>query len=133
MPASFTIDPERRLVLSRGWGVLVDDDLRGTQRGLRAAPEFAPDFRQLWDFTAVTQVRVTGEGLRGLALQSPFRRDARRAIVVASDVAFGMVRMYELVSDRDSRYFRIFRDVATAMQWLEREGDDPREGGEAAR
>ena len=124
MPANFTIEPERRLVRSRGWGSLTDADLRQTQRELREAPEFGADFRQLYDFSEVTDLRVTGEGLRDLARHSPFARDARRAIVVASDAAYGMVRMYQLSSDRDSEHVRIFRDLAGAIRWLD--GETPR-------
>lgn len=58
MPASFTIDVVRRIVLSRGQGVLVDDDLRETQKGVRDAPGFDADFRQLHDFSEVTDVEV---------------------------------------------------------------------------
>lgn len=123
VPATFVIEPERRLVRSRAWGVIVDADLQGTQRGVREDPRFDPHFRQIYDFTEVTQVRLTGACVRALAGSSPFARDARRAIVVASDVAFGMARMYMLVSDRDSSVFRIFRDLAAAERWLDAEAD----------
>lgn len=118
MPASFTIDPERRLVRSRAWGVLVDADLLQTQRGVRGDPRFAPDFGQLYDFTDVTELRLTGEVVQALAQRSPFARDARRAVVVGSAVAFGMARMYQLAADRESSTFRIFRDVESASRWL---------------
>ena len=119
MPASFTIDLARRMVHSRGWGILVDADLRETQRGIRETSGFEPDFRQLYDFTDVTEVRVTGHGVRELARASPFGRDARRAIVVGSDIAFGMVRMFQIVSDRERPEFQIFRDRETALHWLD--------------
>jgi hypothetical protein len=119
MPASFTIDVARRAVYSRGWGVLVDDDLRETQRGLREAVGFESDFCQLYDFSDVTEVRVTGEGLREMALQSPFDRNARRAVVVDSHVAYGMVRLFQIVGDRETPEFQIFRHREDALRWLE--------------
>jgi len=119
MPASFTIDLARRVVYSRGWGILVDDDLRETQRGVRDAVGFESDFCQLYDFSGVTELRVTGEGLREMARQSPFDRNARRAVVVDSDVAFGMVRMFQIVGDRETPEFQIFRDRETAQHWLD--------------
>ena len=119
MPASFSIDLARRMVYSRGWGVLVDSDLRQTQRGLRETAGFEPDFSQLYDFSGVTEVRITGDGLRELSRQSPFHKEARRAIVVDSEVAFGMARMFQISGDRETSEFQIFRDREIALRWLE--------------
>lgn len=119
MPASFTVDLPRRIVFSRGWGILVDDDLRETQKGVREAAGFTSDFSQLYDFFEVTDVQVTPDTLWGLAAGSPFELGARRAVVVGSDVAFGMARMYQSISGRQSDTFRIFRDRESAVRWLE--------------
>ena len=44
---------------------------------------------------------------------------AKAAIVVSSDVSFGMGRMVELWSDeRVDPSFRIFRDMDAAREWL---------------
>ena len=104
--------------MSRGWGRLVDADLQQTQAGLRSDAQFEPDYSQLYDFTALTDLAVTAGGLRGIALQSTFAPSARRAIVVASDEAFGMARMFALVGDRDPNHFRIFHDMREAQAWL---------------
>lgn len=119
MPSSFTIDFARRIVFSCAWGILVDDDLRQTQKGLRETPGFESDFRQLYDFSAVTDLQVTTDGLWGTVKDSPFLTSARRGIVVESDVAFGVVRMYEQMSGRESANFRIFRDRESALTWVE--------------
>ena len=124
MPARFTIDLARRIVFSEGWGVLVDDDLRQTQKGVRETPGFESDFRQLYDFSAVTDVQVTPDALWGMVKDSPFLIDAQRAIVVDSDTAFGVVRMYQQISGRESAAFRIFRDRESALRWLERDEAD---------
>jgi len=118
MPASFVVDADRRLVSSRAWGVLVDADLFGTQDGVRAHPSFEPHFSQIYDFSDVTEMRLTGDAVLNLGRSSPFAVDARRAIIVTSDVAFGMARMYGLASNRASDSFRIFRDHASALSWL---------------
>jgi hypothetical protein len=119
MPASFVIDHQLKLVRSKGWGVLVEDDLETTQRALREDTQFEPMYRQVWDFTEVTEMKVTSKAIRRLALTSPFAPLARRAIVVNSDVAHGMARMYALMGDRDPNDFRIFRDMALALTWLD--------------
>lgn len=118
MPASFVIDHARRLVLSRGWGVLTDADIAANQLGVREASGFQADYSQLYDFTDVTKLELNSDFLRHLSRNSPFAVTARRAVVVASDEAFGLARMFQLVSDRDSSVFRIFRDRDAAVEWL---------------
>ena len=124
MPAAFLIDHDERIIRSRAWGLLIDSDLFETQRRIREDPRFEPTYCQLFDFTAVEQLSLTGEGLRKLAQNSPFSRDARRAIVVGTEGAYGMARMYALLSDRNPEHFRIFRDTASAVKWLR---DEPAE------
>ena len=118
MPASFVIDHEQKLVRSKGWGVFVEDDLATTQRALHDDKQFEPMYRQIWDLREVTQLKVSGKAMRRLALTSPFAPVARRAIVVNSDVAHGMARMYALMGDRDPEDFRIFREMDAALSWL---------------
>ena len=48
----------------------------------------------------------------------PERARARIAYVVASDLGFGMSRMYELLSDASPQYNALFRDHDEAMAWL---------------
>ena len=118
MPATFVIDHANRLVRSRAWGVLEEEDLAATQLGVRSDKQFDPMYRQIYDFSEVTEIRVSGERLRLLAYNSPFSPKAARAIVVNSDVAYGMARMYSLMGDRDPEFFRIFRDRESALRWL---------------
>ena len=103
---------------SKAWGVLEESDLAATQRGVRDDKQFDPMYRQIYDFSDVTEIRVSGEALRLLAYSSPFSPKAARAVVVNSDVAYGMARMYGLMGDRDPESFRIFRDRESALQWL---------------
>ena len=118
MPASFVIDHVNRLVQSKAWGILEAEDLAATQRGLREDKQFDPMYRQIYDFSDVTEIRLSGEQVRLLAYASPFSPEATRAIVVPSDVAYGMARMYALMGDRDPDTFRIFRDAEEALKWL---------------
>ena len=118
MPATFVIDHQQRLVRSKAWGVLVDADLAASQKGLREDKQFDPSFRQIWDMSEVTDLQLTGRQVQMLAFTSPFAPDAQRAVVVNSDVAYGMARMYALMGDRDPERFQIFRDLPSALRWL---------------
>jgi hypothetical protein len=47
----------------------------------------------------------------------PAAPTARRAIVVSSDVAFGMARMYSILSGREE-LIQVFRDRSSALRWI---------------
>jgi len=118
MPGAYTIDLARSLVLSRGWGVLTDRELLAHVRALTADPRFARHFRQLADLRDVTEVQFTASTIREMVRLNPFGAGARRALVVTSDVVFGMARMYQILRDESPDELRIFRKVDDALQWL---------------
>ncbi|HTT68911.1 MAG TPA: hypothetical protein VMF70_12870 [Gemmatimonadales bacterium] len=118
MPADYRIDRAARVVYSRAWGVLTDQDLVDNRVALFTDPAFAPEFNQLYDLSAVTEIRVTSPALLQLSLSSRFAPSSRRAVVVSSDVAFGMARMYAILTGHEETV-QVFRDRASAVGWLE--------------
>ncbi len=118
MPAEYRIDRSRHVVYSRAWGVLTDQDLADNRAALFGDPAFEPDLSQLYDFTDVTEVKVTSGALLRLALSSRFAPTVRRAVVVSTDEAFGMARMYSILSGRED-LIQVFRDRASAVRWLD--------------
>ena len=122
MPGSYLIDETQQIVFSRAWGEVTNLDLVDHARTLRADPRFGPYFRQIVDFSDVTHVHVTSEGVRLLVHINPFERAARRAFVVASDVAFGMARMYQITLDPEPESLHICRNLGEGFVWL---GLDP--------
>ena len=118
MPGAYTIDETRGLVLSRGWGVLTDDDLLTHARTLVADARFHPHFLQLVDFLGVSDVQVTSTGVQELAAINPFGPGARRALVVSRGAAYGFGRMYQMVRKDDRDELEIFHDLDSALGWL---------------
>jgi hypothetical protein len=53
-----------------------------------------------------------------MAKLNPFGAGARRALVVTSDVVFGMARMYQILRDESPDELQIFRKVDDAFRWL---------------
>ncbi|HVO35497.1 MAG TPA: hypothetical protein VMT21_08035 [Gemmatimonadales bacterium] len=116
MPADYRIDASERIVYCRAWGVLTNHDLETHRAALYADPAFRPDLAQLYDFTAVTKLEITADALRNLAETTRFSPTARRALVASTDLAFGMARMYSLMTQFE--FVEVFRDEASAMRWL---------------
>jgi hypothetical protein len=118
MPVNFRIDVARKLVISECQGVVTGADLFDHQSLLGADPRFQPDFWQLFDFTGATEIHVSVEDVRELAARSPFRAGSKRAVVVSRPVHFGLVRMFDALTDEHAVDLRVFYDVAEAWAWL---------------
>ena len=119
MPAYYKIDKERRLVMSTGSGVLTMTDALAHQEKLLKDPDFSPGFSQLMDLTQVTNVEFGTEDLRRLAQRSIFSPDSRRAILVSSDVVFGLSRMFEIFRETlGETGIRVFRNLDDALEWV---------------
>jgi hypothetical protein len=119
MPAYYNIDKERRLVMSTGSGVLTMTDALAHQEDLLKDPDFSPRFSQLMDLTQVTKVEFGTEDLRRLAQRSIFSPDSRRAILVSSDVVFGLSRMFEIFRETlGETGIRVFRNLDDALEWV---------------
>ena len=133
MPADYQIDRSRRVVHCRAWGVLTDQDLVDNRVALHADPVFEPNLAVLYDFTDVTEVNVTSATLRGLARGSRLAPTARQALIVSSEEAFGMARMYSIFGGNESQN-RVFRDRASAEAWLDSaRGPQPADEPESSR
>ena len=118
MPATYEIDTERKLVLSRIWGAPSDDEILAHGERLRVDPDFRADFRQLLDMTELKEIRISSERVRQASRDQFFSPGVKRAVVAHSDVAFGMARMYALSSQAEGQTIEVFRELAEATAWL---------------
>lgn len=121
MPVDHQINRELGIVFSRAWGVLTDDDLLEQQRCLRKDPDFKPSLNQLFDLREVTDVQVTGNGIRALAERDLFHPDARRAFIVhpGAQLMFGLMRMFENLTAEFPDEMRVqFDHIGKAREWL---------------
>jgi hypothetical protein len=120
MPWDFEIDHAQRLVRVRVHGTMCDHDLLDADAALRDHPEFDPSFDQLIDLREATGSEVTTAGVQKLAQQPPlFAPSSRRALVVSTDLGFGMARMFELLREGKSGEVRAFRELDKAREWLD--------------
>jgi len=122
MPFTYAIDSERRLVVSTGSGVLSTADILAHIDRLRTDPNFDPNFRQLMDFTEVTEAQLPSDEIRHLAQMTLFSSQSQRAIVVGGNpLFFGLARMYEMSlhgSGIEAAWIQVFEDLNSARRWL---------------
>ena len=117
MPASYRLDPSRRLVFTHSSGVLTDQEVRDVYDQIRRDPAFDPTYQQLCDLRDVTGITATVDTLRDLARSHLFAPGTRRAFVVARDVDYGMSRLFQAYVV-EGVVLEVFRDMEKAEEWL---------------
>ena len=86
IPAFYKIDKQRKLSSQFGRGI-------GSSGKTSECPDFDRSFSQLLDVTHVTGVELSAaEDVRTLARKTIFSPYSRRAILVTSDLKFGLAR-----------------------------------------
>jgi hypothetical protein len=119
MPAFFKIDKERRIVMTTASGAFTLDDALDHQQRLRNDPEFDPSFSQLLDLTHVSSIEIGPADVRRLAEENLFSSKSRRAILVNSDLAFGLARIFEVHRESAGESgINVFRDLDEALDWI---------------
>jgi hypothetical protein len=118
MAWSYRIDPARRVVFSVFEGTVTDEELPAYAAALRADPDFEPSFSQLADTRGVVRLDVSGAAVGLLVGVNPYGAGSRTAVVVSSDLAFGMARMYQIRRSSAPDEVEVFRDVNEARRWL---------------
>jgi hypothetical protein len=116
---NYRIDPKRRLVVTRAWGVLSTRELVDVMTRILLDPRFDPTYRSLGDLRDVTDITVDNLATAQTAASPLFAEGTRRAIVATSDAAFGMARMFASFSERTGQEVRVFRDIHLAEAWLD--------------
>lgn len=84
--------------------------------------EFSGVWRELVDGRAITTYSISSEGQQRLAVFARMHTDklkgGRVAMVAATEVAFGMFRMWQLQREGLGYDVRVFRDADEALAWL---------------
>ncbi len=125
MPIEYRIDHERRIVLARGHGVLVDADVFGYQREVWSRPDVV-GYDELIDMSGVERIEVPSahrvEDLARLAAaMDPPPGPSKFAIVASDDVSFGLGRMFQAYREMDPRSTKqveVFRTMDEALTWI---------------
>ena len=121
MPITVTIDPERRLTITTGEGVVTDEEFLRAREQLLANPAFDPAFDRIWDFYAITEARVSEAVVARLVATSPNSdRPICRAVVV-SERATPMKYILGFMNcvRQANRRIAAFPDRNRAEKWIE--------------
>lgn len=129
MQARIEVQNDRAAVVLEG--VFSTSDWEKAFHAMLAEPGFRPGMSTLWDFRSVEGIRsVTKRDLQAIlvatAAHATDRGKGHTALVMNSDLAFGLGRMFEMMSESElSIKLRVFRDREQAEYWLKNESDEP--------
>ena len=118
MPAEYTIDRERNVVILRLTGVLTSSELLEAQQLLGADPKFDPGMNEIVDGSGITDHRVDATTIGQLATVNLFSNGSKRALVGSSEIAFGKAQMFQSYAKRHGSTIRSFRKLSEALAWL---------------
>lgn len=122
MPITTHIDSETGDRTHTATGNLTVENVQATLSEVYTRPDFRSDAAALWDLREATGdfptedvrhlvdfvTKLVGDGDQG-----------KVAIVVSSDLGFGMSRMYETILGGQTRKpMKVFRDLDDAQSWL---------------
>lgn len=120
MPFRYVVYKEHRLVISTGSGCLTWTEIKEQQDQTKTDPGFDPEFNQLVDLRAVTNFEMTSDQTRMLARRRVFSSTSKRAFLAGDATAFGMSRMWEILTElsENPSKIRVFDDLSSALNWL---------------
>ncbi len=117
-----SVDQNAQLSTYTAKGSLSGEEVRDA---IRSFYEHGPVIRNVfWDLSLAVLVDLSAEDVRQIAhvpRQSlELRQDGKTAIVAPSDLAFGLSRMYQTISQPEVLPFevQVFRDSIAAHRWL---------------
>jgi hypothetical protein len=114
-----TIDARRGLVVTRLIGPVTEDEVEDHNSRLGIDPQFKPYYKQLVDLSELTEILYDSEAVRDTAQRHVFLPGVKRALVAFTEAAYGMSRMFATQSESAGQNIRVFRDIASAEEWLD--------------
>jgi hypothetical protein len=123
VPISYRIEIEESLLVVEIQGRVTPEDVVRYRGTLLVDPEFVPGMNTLVDGRLAETEGLNASDLQFLADDIHARRKllarARCAVVVESETAFGLMRMYEVYTLESPVIVRVFREESEARLWLE--------------
>ena len=109
-------------------------DVKALLEEMLAHPAFRPGTPSVWDLSGVDVSRLDPRSMTGVTQflldSSGERGQARVAFVAPEDVAFGIARMFEVLSSVPHLDTGVFRELDEALSWAS-QGRPEQPGGEA--
>ena len=119
MPVVLKIDARRKVVYSAFYGKIDDAEVAGHRSAIASDPDFEPDFNEIVDFTAVTDVALSESTLVAMAASpSLFQESVLHIVVAPADLIFRLASKYKAFALSSRPNFYVVRNRDEAYQIL---------------
>ena len=121
MPIQHRVEADTGLLVVERTGTVTDDEESESVRARAADPHVTPGIRVLVDCTGLERADSASHVRRAAERAVANARNLRCgpvAIVVTTQAAYGMARMYQTLTEESHPSTRIFGDVDEARGWL---------------
>ncbi len=116
------IDSAAGLVIHTTTGDMSVEEIETAIEARLESPEFRPGMKVLWDFRGAAISSLTTQGVQDLLAfniqKAGARGGGKSAMVASEDAAYGIARMFEAYAQDLPWHTMVFRDLGSAMQWL---------------
>ncbi len=116
-----TIDTKRNLTIQKCSGNLTTKEMIDA---INSFYDGSPTSYTLWDFSNASMNDIPSENVREMVTliknRGFVRQGGKTAVVTPSDLAYGLARMFQIMSDTNDFPFelRVFRYFKEATKWL---------------
>lgn len=126
MPILFRVKPRHGYFVTIYRGHIPDEEHLLAFEHFFTGKEWDPSMNELAIASEARSSSISYDSLRSLlALKNRYYREnnvthVKIAIYAPDDLAFGIARMYDVITDESPEEVRPFRDVREAMRWLKK-------------
>ena len=122
MPIHIEVDAATNLRVVTFEGEIRDNDVIDTFSTYWQSPDYDPSLNEFYDCSGMTYTDITGEGMRKIAgVNMGFNQEGpgvKVAMFAPTDVAYGLIRMYQVFTEDSASDLQVFRDRSDALRWL---------------
>ena len=128
MPANHHIDSNNQLIITTWEGIACDiefiEAIKHYQNNIQNRPDCI-NYNEVVDLRKVTSLKLTTEGIKtiGSIASNTDSKELNKkiALIVSSNLAFGLARMYEAYrsfSNTSNKQIRVFKNASDAFLWV---------------
>ena len=122
MPVDYELDHGSRVVRSRTWGDVTEDDIARLQLGIQNLFRdgiLDAAWAHVADFTGTTSVAdLSAAAIQRRAHSNPWPPGSCRVLIAPSTVVYGLARMFQILSADENERFIVVHSAAEAHTWL---------------
>ena len=130
MPANHHIDNKNKLIITTWEGEARDiefiEAIKKYQNDIQNHPDYI-NYNEIVNLSKVTSFKLTTKGIKtiGEIASTTDKKEINRklALIVNSNLAFGLARMYEAYrsfSKSANKEIRVFKNEKNAFEWIEK-------------